>query len=575
MDRSVAQNSTVVSGSGTGTAASGSASQESDAIPGSRRAAGVESSSAVESLTVQERTAPTESPTGTPSSAPSLSPAGRGAGGLARDGGTNEGGAAQTERSANPLAAGSISSGQIPQPVIKPGPAVSSPASGNGTANGVSKDTVAAAPHSAPAVPTIPGSTPVTIIAAVEGAGGIKPVASSEAAATISTTGTSSIVVVNESAAGAADGSPTDTLGLATALAVAQPGSMIITCENRVRTEEVHPIVIDDYPLATRTDLYVRLFEDGLGNPLVVPFVIVRGAEPGPVLGISAAVHGNELNGVKIIHRLLADVDPSSLRGALLCAPVVNIPAYNAGRREFTDGNDLNHVFPGKANGPPAEQYARAFVLTFLPAINYLIDIHTASEGRTNTLYVRADLLSEETQALALTTNPQIVLHAKGGDGTLRNAARQRNIPSVTMEVGNPSVFQGEMVSEGEHGVFNIMRKLGMLAGEPEMMRIPVICSSSSWLRTTGGGLLETRFQLLDHVKTGQLLAETYDPFGRVLQSYHAPHDGIVIGMSANPLAIPGTRFCHLGVIGTLSQFVRRKKKSDAPGVPGSEGELS
>lgn len=343
--------------------------------------------------------------------------------------------------------------------------------------------------------------------------------------------------------------------------------SGVITSETRTRSDSLDPIVIENYPHASRTDLFVRLYEDGLGNPLEVPFVVVRGREAGPVLGISAAVHGNELNGVKVIHRLLNDLDPTSFRGALLLAPVVSVPAYNHGRREFPDGNDLNHVFPGKANGNPAEQYARAFTLAFLPALNYLVDIHTASEGRTNTLYVRADLLSEETQALALTTNPQIILHAKGGDGTLRNAARQRNIPAITMEVGNPSVFQGEMVSAGEHGVFNVMRKLGMLPGDPEMVRIPVICSSSSWLRTTGGGLLETRFELLDHIKRGQLLAETYDPFGRVLQSYHAPYDGIVIGMAANPLAIPGTRFCHLGVIGSLSQFVRRKRKKD-PSVP-------
>ena len=481
---------------------------------------------------------------------------------------TPAGTATTAGKSESPLAGGSISSGQILPPVVKPGPAVSTSPSANGNnlsgangndstrhaTNGISSSSAGSAPSAVPASTVSPNSS----TRVVAQSGGSSDAGSPPGPA--STSGTGSFVIVSDSSDGQTSPDPQM---LHSAIATAPPGSMIITCENRVRTEEVHPIVIEDYPLATRTDLYVRLFEDGLGNPLVVPFVLVRGAEPGPVLGISAAVHGNELNGVKIIHRLLADVDPNGFRGALLCAPVVNIPAYNAGRREFTDGNDLNHVFPGKANGPPAEQYARAFVLTFLPAINYLVDIHTASEGRTNTLYVRADLLSEETQGLALTTNPQIVLHAKGGDGTLRNAARQRNIPAVTMEVGNPSVFQGEMVSEGEHGVFNIMKKIGMLTGDPEMMRIPVICSSSSWLRTTGGGLLETRFQLLDHVKTGQLLAETYDPFGRVLQSYHAPHDGIVIGMSANPLAIPGTRFCHLGVIGTLSQFVRRKKKPE------------
>jgi predicted deacylase len=323
-------------------------------------------------------------------------------------------------------------------------------------------------------------------------------------------------------------------------------------------------IDIDEYPIGERSDFHVPLYEDATGNPLQVPFIVARGKEPGPVVGISAVVHGNELNGIKIIHRLLEDIPLESLRGTLLCAPIVNVPAYNRGERYFQDGVDLNNRFPGKPDGIPSEQYARAFVRTFLPACDYLIDLHTASEGRTNTLYVRADYESKEIWDMASMANPEIILHVRGGDGTFRNAARKKGIPAITLEAGNPAVLQGRMVNEGERGIINILRHLKMLDGEAHLKRVPIVCESSKWLRTTGGGLLETKFRLLDRVEKKQLLAETRDPFGNVLQQYYAPYDGVVIGMATNPAAFPGTRFCHLGLVGepVIAKRSSRKKAS-------------
>jgi len=316
------------------------------------------------------------------------------------------------------------------------------------------------------------------------------------------------------------------------------------------RKPKHRPIVIDDIAPASRRDLEIALYEDGLGGAIRVPFIVIRGAHPGPTLGISAAVHGNELNGIKIIHSLLQRVDPDSLSGILVCAPVVNVPGFNAGIRHFSDGSDLNHCFPGKADGKPSSQYARAFTQTFLPPLDILVDIHTASEGRINTMYVRADLGNEKARRLAMLMNPQIVLHARGGDATLRAAARRRDVACITVEAGNPSVFQGRMVYEGELGVLNVMFESNMLAMDPTELREPVICKSSRWLRTTGGGILETKFRLFERVSKRQILAVTSDAFGNHLQTYRAPHEGIVIGMADHPIAVPGTRFCHLGLIG-------------------------
>lgn len=312
------------------------------------------------------------------------------------------------------------------------------------------------------------------------------------------------------------------------------------------------PIRVEDYPRGKRTDFWRSLYYDATSSPVRVPFVVTRGSRNGPTMGVTAAVHGNELNGIRIIQKLLAELDLEKLAGSLVCVPVVNVPAYNAGVRRFPDGLDLNHVFPGKAEGKPAEQYARAFSQTLLPSLDYLVDIHTASEGRLNTLYVRADLKMGQAREMALAFNPQIVLHGRSGDGTLRQAARRLDIPAITVEAGNPSVIQGKMVFQGETGVRNVMTALEMLDGQQIRTWEPVMCRNSKWLRTVSGGLLETRFQLGQRVTKKQVLAINRDPFGGVVNTYKAPSDGIVIGMAANPAAASGTRFCHLGNIGDV-----------------------
>jgi len=329
----------------------------------------------------------------------------------------------------------------------------------------------------------------------------------------------------------------------------------------RPRALQVH-----EFAPGERTDLFVRIWEDPTGQPVLLPVIVARGGVDGPVVGISATVHGNELNGIRIIHSLLQDLRLTTLRGTLLCAPIVNVPAFALRQRVFMDGRDLNHHFPGREHGRPVEQYARAFQRTFLPPCEHLVDIHTASEGRVNTMYVRADLEQPATRRLAELMNPEIILHVRGGDGTLRHAARARGIHAITVEAGNPSVFQGRMVFEGEVGILNILTELGMRDGEVAMDRTPVVCRSSQWLRTTAGGLLETHFKLGERVARKQVLARTVDPFGYPLDTYRAPRDGVVIGMARNPLAVPGTRYCHLGVPAAADEEERPDADDPATG---------
>jgi len=316
---------------------------------------------------------------------------------------------------------------------------------------------------------------------------------------------------------------------------------------------KLQPIPLVDQPTASRRDFLQPIYQNAIGTDVLCPFIVLRGAADGPVLGVSAAIHGNELNGIRIIHRLLDTINPKHLSGTILFAPVANVPAFEAGQRRFPeDEKDLNTVFPGKREGTPSQQYALNLKQLFLPKLDYLVDFHTASEGRTNTMYVRVDWQDEDSRRLAEVMQPEIILHGRSGDGTLRNAARKLGIHAITVEAGNPSVFQGRMVTEGEIGLLRVLDSIGMLHDDvpPPLKREPIVCTTSTWLRTTAGGIMDLDFKLGERIAKGQVLARLHDAFGKQIASYHAHKEGVVIGMMAAPVAVPGTRFCHLGTMG-------------------------
>ena len=198
---------------------------------------------------------------------------------------------------------------------------------------------------------------------------------------------------------------------------------------------------------------YFNIITDGLGNPISTPIIVIKGSQKGPVVGITAAVHGNELNGIEVIHELKKIVDYRKLKGVIIAIPVVNIMGYHAQRREYTTGNDLNRVMPGNPNGNPTQIYAHRILNWVITKFNYLLDLHTASFGRINTHYVRADMTNPDTARMAMLCHPQIILHAPGPAKGLRNAAVAIGIPAVTIEVGDPQRFQLNMIKSAINGM--------------------------------------------------------------------------------------------------------------------------
>ena len=305
-----------------------------------------------------------------------------------------------------------------------------------------------------------------------------------------------------------------------------------------------------DQPAGSIRRYWLRIISDGLGEPVRVPIICARGKGEGPTLGITAAVHGDELNGIRVIQRLFADLDVDQLDGTVIGVLVVNVPAFLRQTRVYTDGFDLNHVMPGREDGRASEVYAFRLVDRIIRHFDFLLDLHTASRGRINSYYVRADMSQEATRQLAILQNPQLIVHNPPSDGTLRGAADALDIPAVTLEVGNPGVYQRSLIRSGTEGVHNVLSYLKMTRDEiVPPASPPILCKRSYWLYTHTGGLLTVQANLLQALKAGDLVATQRDVFGTLKEQYLLPEDGIVIGKSTMPVNRSGGRILHLGLV--------------------------
>ncbi len=320
---------------------------------------------------------------------------------------------------------------------------------------------------------------------------------------------------------------------------------MWVTPEGARPADELN---LSELPLGAIHRRYIKLAEDGIGLSLRVPVLIARGGRTGPVVGIVAALHGNELNGIPLIHRLFRDLKVEKLKGTIVAVIVANVPGLLLHQRVFNDGEDLNRVFPGRADGNCSQVYAYNLFHRIVNRFEYLIDLHTASFGRVNSLYIRANMDNEQMAHMAKMLQPQIILNSPAPIQTLRGQAIELGIPSITLEMCNPSRIQKDVVRSSLLGVKNLLRSLKVLPGAlAKSQQQTVVCSDSQWLYTDKGGFLETIPTVASLVQEGEVIARLRNIFGDVIREYKAPHDGVIIGRSVNPIAQSGARIVHLG----------------------------
>lgn len=283
--------------------------------------------------------------------------------------------------------------------------------------------------------------------------------------------------------------------------------------------------------------------------PLHIPVEVVHSRQSGPVLLVCGGIHGDEINGVEIVRRLLRTRQLQGLRGTLIAAPIVNVFGFVQHSRYLPDRRDLNRCFPGSESGSLGGRIAALFRQQIVDQATHIIDLHTGAIHRTNLPQIRAQLTqNEETERMADAFGAPVILNAELREGSLRHYAQNRSIPVLTYEAGEALRFDEWAIAPGVRGVLRVMRRLGMLSGEQRRRRPPPaeVANGSSWARAPIDGILRPRVRLGARVAKGEVLGKVADPFGNTEGEVKAIADGIVIGMSRLPLANEGEALFHI-----------------------------
>lgn len=293
-------------------------------------------------------------------------------------------------------------------------------------------------------------------------------------------------------------------------------------------------------------DIELPVTESYSSMTVRIPLHVRRAAEPGPVVFVTAALHGDEINGTGAIRQLIQDESFRLLRGSVVLVPVLNLLAFDRHSRYMPDRRDLNRSFPGTATGSLASRMARTIFAEIVSRCDYGIDLHTAAVRRTNYPTVRGDLGKPEVRRIAEAFGAEVILDGKGPKGAFRRAACAVGCPTVIMEGGEVWKVEPGIVASATRGIRNVLRELGMHDGSPERPAYQLIADKSKWVRAERGGFLQFHVAPGDIIEEGQELATNATLLGRERSVLHAPFDAVVIGMTTLPAVSPGEPVCNL-----------------------------
>ncbi|MFB6281004.1 MAG: succinylglutamate desuccinylase/aspartoacylase family protein [Haloferacaceae archaeon] len=291
--------------------------------------------------------------------------------------------------------------------------------------------------------------------------------------------------------------------------------------------------------------------ETYLGDQVRIPVTVINGAEAGPTAFLSAAAHGDELNGIAVVRTVAHDWDLTSLAGTLVCLPVLNVPAFLAQQRYLPIyDRDLNRAFPGKPGSTSARRMAHRIFANFVEPCDLGIDFHTSTRGRTNMLHVRADTGRRDVDRVARSFGSTVIIDSEGPEGTLRREATEAGVPTITVEMGEAHRFQRPLIDEALGGVESVLAEFGLL--ETTAVRWPgwrtVVGNGDekTWLRADAGGIVDMHHESGSLVADGERICTITNPFKDDNVAVEAPFAGLLVGVLENPVVYPGNPLCHL-----------------------------
>jgi uncharacterized protein len=320
------------------------------------------------------------------------------------------------------------------------------------------------------------------------------------------------------------------------------------------------PFEIGGQQIAAGTRETIDLQVSVLANntPMKLPVHVIHGTAKGQVFFISAVVHGDEIQGVEIVRRVLSAIKNLSLRGTLLAVPIVNSFGFLNHSRYMPDRRDLNRSFPGSDQGSLASLLADLFFQEVVKRSQYGVDLHTAALHRTNLPQVRIASDDDELVELANAFAPPVVLTSKLREGSLRLSAKEAGVKVLLYEGGEALRFEESAIEMGVKGILRVMKSLKMIDDAPQQPAHAAVVhsTSSSWVRAPEGGILHSVRRSGDRVGKMEPIGVISDPLGTETVSVVAEDDGIIIGRTNLPIVNRGDALFHIARIKTFAKGV-------------------
>jgi uncharacterized protein len=279
-----------------------------------------------------------------------------------------------------------------------------------------------------------------------------------------------------------------------------------------------------------------------------IPVVVQRGREDGPVLLLLAGVHGDEVNGIDTVRRILKELQERPLeRGTLVAIPVLNVFGFLAMRRELPDGRDLNRFFPGSANGSLASRLAHALVTEVLPAVDVVIDLHSGADQRYNHPHLRYTEGDEASRLIADVFDPPLVLKAPIRDRSIRAHLHGTGKSYVLFEGGMAKSLDEDAIREAFRGVTRVMEHLGLWNGPSDNLRGAKALNNSKWVRSPMAGLFHPVMENGSRVEKGMVLGLVSDPYGDMVKQVRCTLAGHILCVNTSPVVNQGDALIHVG----------------------------
>lgn len=297
-------------------------------------------------------------------------------------------------------------------------------------------------------------------------------------------------------------------------------------------------------------DLRLKVSESYTADDVTIPISVIRGTRGGATVFVTATVHGDEINGVGILRRLLDLTDWRELRGTLIAVPVANVPGFLTQSRRLPDRRDLNRSFPGSRRGSLTSRLAETLFREVIRKSDFGIDLHTAGGERANYPHVRADLSDPGVAKLARAFGCPLIVAGRGPQRSLRRTAVAAGVPTIVYEAGSPLRLERPLIGVGVAGILSVLRSLRMLEGEPASPPLSLVVSRTHWVRAQVGGILDLQVGLGQPLRRGDPISINANPFRREVSVLATPSPGVVLGLTQLPLVHSGDAICHLALLG-------------------------